>query len=62
MKRWNHAAGFVGPSWTRVVARVWVLPDWPIRGRHLGRLPRYARLRVHASNKYVLVINRAVTV
>jgi hypothetical protein len=22
------------------------LPDWPISGRHLGRMPRYARLRV----------------
>jgi hypothetical protein len=27
----------------------------------LGRLPRCARLRVHASNKYPLVINRALT-
>lgn len=28
------------------VARACLLPDWPIKGRQIGRLPRYARLRV----------------
>ena len=53
--------------WTSVRSHVrGLLPDWPMRIRQMGRLPRYARLRVHASKKtrtvYALVINRALSV